>query len=120
MAKEGTTRYFSENQEKAVCKLVGEDICFRTSNSGAGLWRKGDAICKKASMLIECKTCTADKDSFSIKKEWFEKNNKEKKDQRLLNSSIAFNFGPNQKNYFIIDENLFKYLIERLIEENEQ
>jgi hypothetical protein len=110
-----STRYFSDLHEKSVCKLLDAQ---QQSNSGAGNFRKGDVIQRPASMLIECKTVTTDKDSVSIKKEWIEKNIQERFTQRLSNSAIAFNFGPNQSNYFVIDSKLMRFLIEKLAEEN--
>jgi hypothetical protein len=114
MAKEGTTRYYSDIQEKSVCKLLGSQ---QTSNSGAGHFRKGDCVHRNASLLIECKTVVTDKESVSIKKEWFKKNKEEAFTQRLSNGTVAFNFGPNQPNYFIIDEKMMKFLVEKLEEE---
>ena len=110
-----STRYYSNNQEISVCKLLN---AIQTPNSGAGKWRKGDCQQQEASLLIECKTVTTDKNSFSIKKDWIIKNKEEAFNQRLNNTCIAFNFGPNQKNYFVIDEKLMKFLVEKLIEEN--
>lgn len=114
MAKEGTTRYFSTLQENSVVNLIGG---FRVSNSGGGLFTKSDVINREASIGIECKTPTSEKDSFSIKKEWIEKNRKDARDMRLFNSALAFTFGPEQENFFVIDEKLFKFLIEKLEEE---
>ena len=114
MAKEGTTRAASDRHEKSVCRALGAQ---QQSNSGAGVWRKGDVLQFEASTLIECKTCMADKDSFSIKKEWIKKNKEEAFTQRMMNSCIAYNYGPDQPNYYIIDEKLMKFLIEKLIEE---
>lgn len=110
-----STRYYSSNQEKSVAKLLGGH---KTPNSGAGMWSKGDVKVESASVLLECKTCLKDKESFSIKKEWLEKNEQEARLTHYRNSILAFNFGPNQKNYFIINENLMKYLIEKLGEDN--
>lgn len=109
-----STRHFSDKQEKAICKLLGAK---QTPNSGAGRWRKGDCHQESASMLIECKTCMADKNSFSIKKDWMEKNSEEAFSQRLNNTCIAFNFGPEQENYFVINERLMRFLVEKLVEE---
>lgn len=108
-----STRYFSDIQEKSVCRLLD---AVQQSNSGAGKFSKGDCVQKEASMLIECKTTTTDKQSFSIKKEWIDKNKEEAFTQRVMNSCIAFNFGPNQPNYFVIDEKLMRFLIDKLIE----
>lgn len=109
-----STRYYSDLQESYVSKLLN---CYRQSNSGAGKFNKGDLINKDASLLIECKTCVSNKDSFSVKKEWLTKNKEEKHSMRIENDCIAFNFGPNSENYFIIDEKLMKFLVSKLAEE---
>lgn len=106
-----STRYYSNKQEDYVAKLLGG---YKTPNSGAGNFKKGDIQIKSASTLVECKTCTKEKESFSIKKEWVDKNKSEARMTLFVNSVIAFNFGPDTKNYFVIDENLMKYLIEQL------
>lgn len=110
-----STRYYSEQQEKYVANLLDGVL---TSNSGAGLFKKGDIIQKNASLLIECKTCINDKESFSIKKEWLIKNNNEKKLMHLDNDCLCFNFGPNTNNYFIINETLMRFLVDKLEELN--
>lgn len=110
-----STRYYSEQQEKHVSTVLDGTL---TSNSGAGLFKKGDIIQNNASLLIECKTCTSNKESFSIKKEWLDKNNNERKLMRLDNSCLCFNFGPDTDNYYIINENLMKFLVDRLVELN--
>lgn len=115
MKDKNSTRHFSDMQEKQVCKLLN---AVQTPNSGAGLWRKGDAHQEEASLLIECKTTETDKKSFSIKKEWIEKNREEAFNQRLNNSCIAFNFGPGQESYFVINGKLMSFLVEKLIEDN--
>ena len=109
------TRYFSDMQEEHVAKLIGGT---RSSNSGAATFSAGDVYEKEASILIECKTPMAEKDSFSIKKAWLDKNKEEAFSLRLCNTALAFEFGPNQKNYFVIDEKLFSFLCEKLREEN--
>lgn len=106
-----STRFYSNKQEEAVCKALGGR---QQSNSGAGHFSKGDIIVSEASMLIECKTVMKAKESVSIKKSWFEKNNTEAFSTRCTNSAVAFNFGPDQSNYYIISERLMKYLIECL------
>lgn len=89
-------------------------------NSGAGKFKKSDVIVKDASLSVECKTSMDNKESFSIKKEWFEKQKLEAFSNRLDNAVIAFNFGPDDKDdKFIIDYKLMKYLIEKLREENQ-
>lgn len=111
-----STRYYSSKQEQHIAKALGAWI---QPNSGATAWRKGDVVQKPASMLIEAKCSMSEKQSFSIKKEWIEKNRQERFTQRLSNSCICFNFGPDSENFYVIDEKLMKYLIECLTKENE-
>ena len=109
------TRFYSKAQEDYISDLLDAT---RQPNSGAGHFRKGDVIKYDASLLIECKTPTSEKDSFSIKKEWIEKNKEEAFSQRVFDGCIAFAFEPSGKNYFVIDEKLMKFLVEKLTEEN--
>lgn len=115
MVNQEATRYFSDRQEKRVAKLLGGK---QTSNSGAGKWLKGDVVVEGASLMVECKTQVELKDSFRIKKEWLEKNLTEAKQSHYLSGCLAFNFGPDQENYFIINEKLMTYLVENLMEDN--
>ena len=110
-----STRYYSDRHEKSVCKALN---AYQQANSGAGKFRKGDVVNKNAGILIECKTCMSKKDSFSIKRDWVTKNKEEAFTQRLSNSCIAFNFGPDEPNYYCINEKLMSFLIEKLEEEN--
>jgi hypothetical protein len=109
------TRYHSDRHEKSICKALG---AIQQSNSGAGRFRKGDVIQNEASLLIEAKTTMTDKDSFSVKKDWILKNKEEAFSLRKSNSCICFNFGPEQENYYVINEKLMKFLVEKMIEEN--
>ena len=103
------TRYYSKRQEDAVASsLLGA----RTKNSGATRWEKGDVLTEK--FLLECKTKTTHSDSISIRKDWIEKNDKEALFMGKPYSALVFNFGPDQKNYYIIDEFLFQTLLEVL------
>ena len=96
------TRYYSDKQEKSVVKsLKGK----QTKNSGATAFEKGDVL--SDDFLIECKTKTSPSESISIKKEWLEKNNKEAVFMGKEYNALAFNFGPNEPNYYIIDDFLF-------------
>ena len=110
-----STRYYSQNQEKYVANLLDGRI---SANSGAGKFSKSDISIPEAGLSIECKTCMTNKDSFSIKKDWIEKNRQEGFSMKLSNQCICFNFGPDSKNYFIINERLMKFLCEKLKEEN--
>lgn len=115
MAKNpNATRTYSEAHENSVCKALNAT---RQPNSGASKFRKGDVVHKEASMLIECKCVMSEKASVSIKKDWITKNREEKFTQRLSNSCICFNFEPNGENFYVIDQKLMRYLVEKLSEE---
>ena len=110
-----STRAYSTAHEESICKAIGAK---RQSNSGAGLFGKGDVIHEEANMLIEAKCAMSPKQSVSIKKEWIDKNKKECLAIRKANQAICINFEPDGNNYYLINENLFKYLIDKLSEEN--
>ena len=113
MKKIRPTRYYSKRQEKQVAREVNGK---RTANSGATAFQKGDVIADD--FLIECKTTTAtQKASFSIKKEWLEKNEEEAFAMGRMHSALAFNFGENESNYYILSEKHFKEYLELLKEE---
>ena len=100
-----STRYYSSRQEKAVAKALKGKV---VANSGAPIFVAGDV--KTSQWLIECKTCINQKKSFSIKKEWLEKNKEEAFAMRKDYNALAFNFGDN-KNYYIVDEKTFKEIL---------
>ena len=100
------TRFYSDKQEKQIVKKIGGK---QTSNSGATSFSKGDIRTKQ--FLIEAKTVTKSKDSFSIKKAWLMKNKEEAFAMNKPYNALAFNFGPNEENYYIINEKLFKELV---------
>ena len=106
------TRAFSKKQENKVAKIVKGKV---VANSGATAFNKGDVRTDR--ILIECKTCTKEKESFSIKKDWLIKNKEEAFAMKKDYSVLAFDFG-GQENYFIIDQNLFKKLVNYIEEEN--
>ena len=103
------TRYYSSKQEKQVAQAVGGR---QTANSGATPFQKGDILTNN--MLLECKTKTSPSESISIKKEWLVKNESERVCMGKKYSAIAFNFGPDENNYYIIDEFLFQDLLDYL------
>ena len=103
------TRYYSNRQEKQVAQAVGGR---QTANSGATPFQKGDILTNN--MLLECKTKTSPSESISIKKEWLVKNESERVFMGKKYSAIAFNFGPDENNYYIIDEFLFQDLMDYL------
>lgn len=97
------TRFYSNKQEKAVAKAVGGK---QTANSGATAFQKGDVTTDE--WLIECKTATTAKSSFSIKKEWLEKNKEEAFAVGKSHNALCFDFGDNGTRYYVIDEKTFK------------
>lgn len=103
---ENSTRYYSDKQEKSVCKAVNGR---QQTNSGAGHFNKGDVITD--TFLIECKCVMKPKDSVSIKREWVEKNKNEAFSTRKPNQAICINFEPDGNNYYLINERLFSYLV---------
>ena len=103
------TRYYSNKQEKQVAQAVGGR---QTANSGATPFQKGDILTNN--MLLESKTKTSPSESISIKKEWLVKNESERVFMGKKYSAIAFNFGPDENNYYIIDEFLFQDLLDYL------
>ena len=102
-----STRYFSSVQENTIAKSIGGKT---TVNSGASLYTCGDITTND--FLIEAKTTTKPKESFSIKKEWITKNNLERMQLGKPYCALAFQFAPNSPNYYVIDEKLFKKLLE--------
>lgn len=117
MKNKDATRTFSDAHEKSVCR---ECNAIQQPNSGAGMWKKGDCVNNDASILIECKCQMNEKESFSVKKEWLYKNKKEMLAMGLFNHCLAFNFGPDTENFYVIDTKLMKFLIEKLEEENKE
>lgn len=117
-AKSGQpTRYYSDRQEKKVAKAINGK---QTKNSGATDLQKSDVLTDL--FTIECKTKTTNAESISIKREWFDKQIKESIQMGKRYSAIVINFGPDapyNENHYIIDEQLFRYLIERLSEEKD-
>jgi hypothetical protein len=110
-AKPLPTRYFSKRQEESVAKATGGR---RTPNSGATDFGGKSDVDIKNLFNIECKTKTSNSESISIKKEWIHKNKREALFDGNPYTAIAFNFGPDSENYYIIDEYLFLELVEHL------
>ena len=106
---ENSTKYWSSRQENYIAKKFGG---YQSVNSGAGKFSGGDVVLPKVKCLIECKTATTEKSSFSIKKDWLEKIKQECFAKHQDNYALAFNFGATDSpNFFILDERQFaKYL----------
>lgn len=106
-----STRYYSDRQEKKLAKMLNGK---KQSNSGATAFQKGDVLTKL--FLIEAKTKTKESESFTIKKEWLEKNKEEAIAMGKSYSALVIDFGDGKQHY-IINESLFRYLNDRLQED---
>ncbi len=102
------TRFFSSRQEKKVAKAVGGKV---VPNSGAVRFEAGDV--KTKSVLLECKTVTKPQKTFTVKKEWIDKNQEEAFAMGKIYSAVAIDFGDGEQHY-IISQKLFDKLIEVL------
>ena len=102
------TRFYSNRQEKAVAKKIGGK---QVANSGATAFSKGDV--RTDEWLVECKTATTEKQSFSIKKAWLAKNREEAFAMRKSYNALCFDFGDSNR-YYIIDEKTFIKMKEAL------
>lgn len=103
MAMKKPTRYYSSRQESAVSKLLGGKV---VPGSGSPHFCGGDV--KAPDFLIECKTTETPKKSFSIKKDWLDKVEQERKDLQIPYSALAFQFEPDGENFFVLKEQLFR------------
>lgn len=106
------TRHYSNKQEKTIAKTFGGK---QTANSGATKFQKSDVLLEK--FAIECKTKMTPSKSITIQKDWIIKTASESLFMGKPYSAIAFNFGPDENNYYIIDEELFEFLVEALSRE---
>ena len=107
MAKKGTSRYYSSKQEHAIADLLDAKV---VPNSGACNFAVSDVIADN--WIFEAKTCMSPKQSFSLKKDWFEKNERERMDAQKPYSALVFSFGEDETNYFVIPEKTFKLMYE--------
>ena len=109
------TRFYSNQQEKAVATALGGH---KVANSGATPFYKGDVVTSQ--FLIECKTCVREQKTFSVQLDWLLKIREEMFETPGKSySALAFNFGPNSENYYVIDEKLFKTLVSLLQRQEE-
>lgn len=104
-----STRFYSSKQENELARLNNGSV---QPNSGATAMKKGDVSLEK--LLLEAKCKMSNCDSFSIKKDWIVKNRHEACFMGKQYSALAFNFGPDQENFYVIDQELFDILLGRL------
>lgn len=109
-----STRYYSDEQERRIAKKLGGKV---QSNSGGTRFGGGDI--HTPLFLIEAKTSTEPKQSFSVKKQWLEKAKLQAFEQGKLYSAVAISFD-NIHDYYIVDENVFRYLHDLLEKEEEK
>ena len=105
--EKNSTRYYSNIQEKNIAKAVKGK---QTPNSGATPFIKSDVLTENWS--FEAKTQIRSKKSFTLKKEWFDKQKQESLFMGKPYSAVVFNFGPNETNYYVLDEITFLELLE--------
>lgn len=105
MLSKNSTRYYSNRQEQRIAKAIGGK---QVSNSGATVFNKGDVSSEL--FLIEAKTKIKESSSITIQKEWFKKLKEEAFAMRKSFSALVFDFGDSDMHY-IINEELFKYLV---------
>lgn len=97
-----STRWYSSKQEKKIAKAVkGKQV----SNSGATLFFKGD-VTTQDGWLFEAKTKTEESKSFSIKREWIEKNKEEAFAMGKDYNALVIDFGDG-KQFYLLDEKTF-------------
>ena len=106
-SNKNSTRYYSSKQEHKVAKIIKGKI---VANSGAASFVGGDV--QNDNILVECKTCIQEKKSFSIKREWLDKIEEEAFAMNKPYSALAFNFGEDTDNYYILNEREFKLFME--------
>lgn len=103
-----STRYYSDRHEKRTAKNIGAKV---QTSSGSSSFLKGDVISTKC--LIECKTSTSEKKSFSIKKEWLEKLEEQCFAMGKKHPILVFDFGDGN-NYYILNEQMMRKFVEFL------
>lgn len=96
-----STRYYSSRQEKRIAKAVNGK---KVANSGATAFCKGDVTTD--SWLFEAKTKTTESNSFSIKREWIEKNKEEAFAMGKDYNALVIDFGDG-KQFYLLDEKTF-------------
>lgn len=112
--EKSSTRYYSDMQENYIAKITQGK---KTPGSGGTKFGGGDVkvtIDKYTSMLIEAKTTTEPKESFSIKKAWIEKVKEQSFEQGCELYALAFRFGPYDDDYYVLDEKQFLEYLELL------
>lgn len=113
LLKKATTRYYSDKQENYIAKITGGVV---QSNSGGTKFGGGDVHTKK--FLIEAKTPTKERTSYTVKKEVLAKLYEQAFEQNKECGVLAFRFDPDGSDFYVLSERDFlEYL--RYKEEDE-
>ena len=83
----------------------------KVANSGATTFNKGDVVTSR--VLVECKTCTKEQNTFTVKRDWIVKNREEAFAMGKDYSALAIDFGDGEQHY-IVSEKMFKEWLEWL------
>ena len=103
------SKYFSSRQELYIANLLNGKIQPASGSTG---FAKGDILTDD--FLIEAKCPMSEKKSFSIKKDWIDKNELERLEMHKPYCALAFQFEPDGENYFVLSEKTFKKLLDIL------
>lgn len=105
--KDYTNKEASVLQEKHIAKIVNG---YTPAASGGTDFGGGDVLTNN--WFFECKTVTTEKNSYSVKKAVIDKMKEQMFEQRKEYSALAFRFSPEGKDYFVLDEDTFIYMME--------
>lgn len=95
----------SEAQEKAteqevrIAKMFGAR---RSPQSGGGAWKLGDVL--STDWLVECKTTTTPKDSYSVRKDILDKADHERAEMHKSYFALAITLGEQYDDYFVLSK----------------
>ena len=110
---EKSNRFYSSRQEKKIAKIVDGRM---VPNSGATPLMKGDVTTSR--LLIEAKTTVRPQKSFSIQKAWIEKLREESLAFGKV-GVLAFDFGENGTQFFVLQEDDFKQMYQAWLSQQE-
>lgn len=105
--KEYTKKEASILQEKQIAKLINGQVQPASGGTPTG---GGDVLTDN--WFLECKTVISKKDSYSVKKSILDKMNEQKFEQRKDYCALAFRFEPEGRDYFIVDTDTFRHMME--------
>lgn len=105
--KEYTKKEASILQEKQVADLINGQV----QVASGGLSHNGGDVLTN-NWFFECKTVITPKDSYNVKKSIIDKMKEQTFEQRKDYCALAFRFSPEDKDYFVIDSDTFKYMMQ--------